>query len=194
MARTQQDILVKIKVLLEGLGNVRALAGHINDLNSGSGQTAALAGNIDRLAGAVDRLANASGKTQKTGGSFVRFLVGVSAVVSTLATIPQAFQGINKLLDLADRLGGGLGGLFGKLSGLFQRAGAAASSALSSVGSSLSGLVSGAGASAGGALTSLGGLLAGLAPVALAVAAALAVVSNLPCGSTPMGVSKAELK
>jgi hypothetical protein len=176
MARTQQDILVKIKVLLEGLGNVRALAGHVKDLNGGSGQTAALAGNIDRLAGAVDRLANASGKTQKTGGSFVRFLVGVSAVVSTLSNIPQAFQGISKLLDLADNLGGGLSSLFGKLTGLFQRGGAAASSALSSVGSSLSGLVSGAGASASGALAGIGGALAGLAPFALAAAAALAVV------------------
>lgn len=176
MARTQLEILVKIKALLEGLGDVRALAGHIKELNGGSGQTAALAGNIDRLAGAVDRLANASAKTQKSSGGFVRFLVGVSAVVSTLANIPQALQGIGKLLDLADGLGEGLGGAFGKLTGLIQRAGTAVSGALSSVGSSLSGLVSGAGAGAGGALAGLGGALAAIAPVALAMGAALAVV------------------
>jgi hypothetical protein len=173
MPRAQQDILVKIKVLLEGLGNVRALAGHIKELNSGGGgQTAALAGNVDRLALAVDRLASASAKTEKSRGGFVRFLVGISAVVNTLATLPQAFEGLNKLIDFLDNIGGGIGAAFGKVK-------AAASSLFSSVSQAASGVASQAGAAfsgLGGAAGGLGAALAAALPVVLAIGAALAVV------------------
>lgn len=173
MARAQQDILVKIKVLLEGLGNVRALAGHIKELNSGGGgQTAALAGNIDRLALAVDRLANASAKSEKSRGGFVRFLVGISAVVNTLATLPQAFEGLNKLIDFLDSIGGGIGAAFGKVK-------AAASSLFSSVSQAASGVASQAGAafsSLGGAAGGLGAALSAALPFVLAIGAALAIV------------------
>lgn len=174
MAGVQQDILVKIKVLLEGLGNVRALGGHIKEL-SGGGQVVALAGNIDKLSAAVDKLASASEKSSKSGG-FTRLLVGVSAVVSTLGNIPQAFQGISKLLDVAEAVKGKAGPALEKVSGLFTRAGTAARGALSSVGSSLSELASGAGAQAGAVLSEVGGSLAALGPIALAVVAALGVL------------------
>lgn len=175
MAGVQQDILVKIKVLLEGLGNVRALAGHVKDLSGGGGQVVALAGNIDKLSAAVDKLASASEKTSKSGG-FVRFLVGVSAVVSTLGNIPQAFQGISKLLDVAEAVKGKAGPALEKVSGLFTRAGTAAQGAVSSVSSSLSELAGGAGAQAGAVLSRIGGSLAALGPIAVAVVAALVVV------------------
>jgi hypothetical protein len=171
---SKQDILVKIKVLLEGLGNVRALAGHIKELNAGGGQggkTAALAGDIDRLAAAVDRLAASSEKNNSKGG-FVRFLVGVSAVVNTLATIPQALSGLEKLFDFLDNVGGGVG----KVAAKVKEFGA-------SLFSSLKGVAVGVGAQAGGAIEGLSGAVAGLGaalgaalPIIAAAAAALAVV------------------
>ncbi len=176
MAGVEQNILVKIKVLLEGLGNVRALAGHVKELGGGDGQVVAIAGNIDKLSAAVNKLASASEKSSKSGG-FVRFLVGVSAVVGTLGNIPQAFQGISKLLDFADGIKGQVGPAIEKVSGLFTRAGTAARGAVSSVGSSLSELAAGAGEEASAALSEVGGALAALGPVALVAAAALAVVA-----------------
>lgn len=189
MARTQQDILVKIKVLLEGLGNVRALAGHVKDLNAGGGQTAALAGNIDRLAVAVDHLATASAKTSKSSGSFVRFLVGVSAVVNTLSALPAAFEGLNKLLDFLDNIGGGIAAAFGKVTGV-----------VSSLFSKVSEVVTGVGARAGAAVSGLGGAVGGLGaafaaalPVVLAVGAALSValaaVASLAVAFTGLAAS-----
>lgn len=172
MARTQQDILVKIKVLLEGLGNVRALAGHVKELNAGGGQTAALAGNLDRLSLAVDRLAAASEKAGKSRGGFVRFLVGVNAVVGTLAALPQAFAGLDKLLDFFDNVGGGVAQAFGKVkeagASLFSSLSEAASGVASRAGAAFSGL----GSAAGG----LGAALGAALPAALAIGAALAVV------------------
>lgn len=174
MGRNQQDILVKIRVLLEGLGNVRALAGHIKELNGGGGrggQAVKLAGDLDKLSTAVDRLATAQEKASSKGG-FVRFLVGVSAVVNTLGNIPQAFAGISKLLDFFDSLGGTVGAAVGKVKEFG-----------SSVSSSLSQFVSGAAPAAGAALSSLGSAAAGIGaalgaalPFIAAAAAALAVL------------------
>lgn len=189
MARTQLEILVKIKALLEGLGDVRALAGHIKELNGGSGQTAALAGNIDRLAVAVDHLATASAKTSKSGGSFVRFLVGVSAVVNTLSALPAAFEGLNKLLDFLDNIGGGVSAALGKVTGV-----------VSSLFSKVSEVVTGVGARAGAAVSGLGGTVGGLGaafaaalPVVLAVGAALSValaaVASLAVAFTGLAAS-----
>lgn len=171
MPRTQQDILVKIKVLLEGLGNVRALAGHIKELNSGGGgQVAALTGDLNKLSAAVDRLAAAQEKAGK--GGFLRFLVGASAVVNILATLPQAFNGLNKLLDFLDDIGGGVAAAFGKVKEFF-----------SSLFSSLSQLAGGVTSRAGAAVSGLGGAVSGLGaalgaalPFVLAVGAALALV------------------
>jgi hypothetical protein len=67
-----------------------------------------LSGDIDRLAVAVDRLATSQEKASSKGG-FVRFLVGLNAVISGLATVPQALTGIEKLLDFFDNVGGGWG-------------------------------------------------------------------------------------
>lgn len=174
MARNQQDILVKIRVLLEGLGNVRALAGHIKELNGGGGrggQAVALAGDLDKLSAAVDRLATAQEKASNKGG-FVRFLVGVNAVVNTLGNIPRAFEGISKLLDFFDGIGGTVGAAVGKVKEFG-----------SSVSSSLSQFVSGAAPAAGAALSSLGGAAAGIGaalgaalPFIAAAAAALAIL------------------
>jgi hypothetical protein len=175
VAGVQQDILVKIKVLLEGLGNVRALAGHVKDMGSGGGQVAALAGNIDQLTAAVDKLASAQEKSSKKGG-FARFLTEAAAVVNILGGLPRAFEGVSKLLDLAEGIKGKVGPAFEKVSGLFSRAGEAAKSAFSSVSSSVSEFAGGAGEQAGAVLSEIGGTLAALGPVALAAAAALAVI------------------
>lgn len=174
MARIQQDILVKIKVLLEGLGNVRALAGHIKELNGGGGgKVGALTGDLNKLSAAVDRLAASQEKAGKSGGGFVRFLVGVSAVVSTLASLPQAFVGLDKLLDFLDNIGGGVGAAFGKVKDFF-------SSLFSSISQLAGGVVSRAGSAVGGLGGAVGGLGAALGaalPLLLAVGAALAVVA-----------------
>jgi hypothetical protein len=184
MARNQQDILVKIKVLLEGLGNVRALAGHIKELNGGGGrggQAVALAGDLDKLSTAVDRLATAQEKASSKGG-FVRFLVGVSAVVNTLGGIPQALTGLEKLLDFLDHVGGGLGKVVGKVKEFG-----------SSVFSSLSQFASGAGAQAGAALSSLGGAASGIGAALGAalpfIAAAAAGLVVLLAAVTPLVVA-----
>lgn len=184
MARNQQDILVKIRVLLEGLGNVRALAGHIKELNGGGGhggQAVALAGDLDKLSAAVDRLATAQEKASSKGG-FVRFLVGVSAVVNTLGNIPQAFAGISKLLDFFDSIGGTVGAAVGKVKEFG-----------SSVSSSLSQFVSGAGAQAGAALSSLGGAASGIGAALGAalpfIAAAAAALVVLLAAVTPLIVA-----
>jgi hypothetical protein len=194
MAGVQQDILVKIKVLLEGLGNVRALAGHVKELSAGGGQVGALTGDIDKLAAAVNKLASASEKSSQKGG-FVRFLVGVNAVVGALSNVPNALAGISKLLDVAEGLKGKVGPAFEKVTGLFTRAGAAAKQGLSSVGSSLSELATGAGEQAGAVLSEVGGALAALGPVAIAVVAALAVllaaVAALAIGFVGLGAGVA---
>lgn len=173
MARTQQDILVKIKVLFEGLGNVRAFAGHIKEINTGGGggKTAALAGDIDKLSAAVNRLSASQEKASSKGG-FVRFLVGVSAVVNTLGSIPQALKGVEKLLDFFDHVGGGVGKAAGKVKEFG-----------SSLFSSLSQFAAGVGAQAGAVVEGLGGAVSGLGaalaaalPIILAVGAAVAVL------------------
>lgn len=172
MPRTQQDILVKIKALVEGLGDVRALAGHIKELSAGGGQTAALTGDIDKLSAAVDRLAAASEKAGKSGGGFVRFLVGVSAVVQTFAALPAAFQGLGKLLDFLDDIGGGVGAALGKakdfIASFFSSVSEAVGGVTSRAGSAVSGL--------GGAVGGMGAAFAGALPAVLAIGAAVGVV------------------
>lgn len=181
MARNQQDILVKIKVLLEGLGNVRALAGHLKELNAGGGkggQTAALAGDIDKLSAAVDRLATSQEKASSKGG-FVRFLVGANAVINALATLPQAFAGIEKLLDFFDNIGGGIGKIVGKVKEFG-----------SSISSSVSQVATGLGTQAGAIVEGLGGAVSGIGAALGAalpfIAAAAAALVLLLAAVTPL--------
>ncbi|HEX8117633.1 MAG TPA: hypothetical protein VF521_10215, partial [Pyrinomonadaceae bacterium] len=184
MGRNQQDILVKIKVLLEGLGNVRALGGHIKELTAGGGgggKVVALAGDIGKLSAAVDRLAASQEKANKSGG-FTRFLVGANALIGALSNLPAAFKGIEKLLDFLDNVGGGIGKAFAKV----KEVGSSLFSSLSQAATSL-------GAQAGAALESLGGAAGGLGAALGAalpfIAAAAAALAALLAAAVPLAVA-----
>jgi hypothetical protein len=114
---TQQDIIVKIKAIVDGLSNVRELAQNVKDLKDlkiGGGQ----AGDVGKLGEQINKLADAveklSAGSKKVDGSKLqaleRFVVAVNAVVQVFASIETAVEGFNKVVsffrsipDLAER-------------------------------------------------------------------------------------------
>jgi hypothetical protein len=113
MSAIQQDITVKIKALVDGLSNVKELAGYVSGLkdlqiggsSSSAGDTGALVDQINNLADAVDSLSKKAGPTKLQ--DFTSIVSALNAIIQGLGGLKKAAEGVQAVASFFKSLSGG---------------------------------------------------------------------------------------